>query len=122
MAVSLVAMRKTCLWHGVALSIIPLLAHGLFLEQLRGAGNASRDLCSRWAFFGYRSVGGGASTIKSPYSFAVATDGTMIFSDGGPGCTSAATGRLEDSMFANGAVLNTAKNIDDALDATLVST
>jgi hypothetical protein len=53
-------------------------------------------------------------------AFAVATGDLMIFSDRGPGATTAATDDFEASLAAHGVVKNGAKDLDDVLDATCV--
>ncbi|CAE6932940.1 PDE9A [Symbiodinium sp. CCMP2592] len=52
--------------------------------------------------------------------FGAATDDVMIFSTAGSGVTSGAASRLDAAMECRGIVRNTAKDVNDSLDATCV--
>ena len=65
-----------------------------------------------------------ACDCETPDSFAlvaaVATDDVMLFSNASPGTTTAAAQALDNEFEARGVVRNTAKDVDDALSATVV--
>ena len=53
-------------------------------------------------------------------AFAAGTDGVMIFSDAGVGCTLAVANQLDEEFLRRGVIRNEAKDVNDELNATCV--